>query len=213
MKGKTKLKIAALVSGSGRNLQSIIDSIEAGELDAEVAVVIASRDAIPALDRAKRYGIVSHIVSRKAHSGDISTMGIAISEILRPYQIDLILLCGYLSFLSPELVQEYQGRIMNIHPSLLPAFGGQGAYGMNVHKAVIEHGVKVSGCTVFFVDAGEDTGQIILQRAIPVNENDTAQSLAQRVLAEEFIAYTDAVKLFAAGRLIIEGQKVRVSHE
>jgi len=202
------LRLAALVSGSGSNLQSVIDSIEHDSLDAEIVQVIASRAKIPAQERAARYGIPYTVISRNAYKADICRMSDAIVDLLEPLDIDLILLCGYLSFLGESVLARYHHRIMNIHPSLLPAFGGKGMYGTRVHEAVLAYGAKVSGCTVMFVDAGEDTGPIILQRAVPVHDDDTPITLAQRVMQAESCAYPDAVRLFASGRIRVDGCKV-----
>lgn len=203
------LSLAALVSGSGRNLQSIIDAIDRGELNAKVEVVISSRADAYALERARQCGIPTVVIPRREHR-DLNVFSQAILCALAPYKIDLIVLCGFLSFLSPELLERYRGRVMNIHPSLLPAFGGKGAFGHNVHQMVTDHGVKVSGCTVMFVDEGEDTGPIIVQRAVPVLEDDDAETLAARVMEAEGQAYPEAICLFGEGRLQIEGRRVRI---
>lgn len=206
----TKLRIAALVSGSGSNLQSILDAIRDGSLNAEIVQVIASRPGIAAEQRAASYQLPYCVVSRREHGGDTASMGRALEAILQPLAVDLILLCGYLSFLDEAFIRRYEGRIMNIHPSLLPAFGGKGAYGAKVHQAVLDYGAKISGCTVMFVDAGEDTGPIILQKAVPVCEGDTVETLASRVMEQEQLAYPEAVRLFAEHRLRMEGRTVRV---
>ena len=205
------LRLAALVSGSGSNLQSIIDSIERGNLDASVVSVIASRYNIPAEERAAKYGLYYSVVSRREYGDNTEAMSLRLAEILETKNVDLVLLCGFLSFLSRDFVSLYRGRIMNIHPSLLPAFGGKGAYGIKVHQAVLDYGAKISGCTVMFVDEGEDSGPIILQKAVEVREGDTAETLANRVMMAEHIAYPEAVSLFGMGRLQIEGRKVIIS--
>ncbi|MGE5653127.1 MAG: phosphoribosylglycinamide formyltransferase [Bacillota bacterium] len=204
------LRLAAFVSGSGRNLQSIIDAIQLGDLNARVELVLSSRSGVYALERAQGHGIPSVVVPRRRYPS-LDAYGQAIIDTLAPYSIDLIVLCGFLSFLSPTLVRRYQGSIMNIHPSLLPAFGGRGAYGHNVHQMALDHGVKVSGCTVMFVDEGEDTGPIIVQKAVPVMEDDSAASLGDRVMEAEWQTYPEAIRLFGEGRLKIEGRRVRIS--
>ena len=191
-------------------MQSIINAIEAGSLNAQIVQVIASRYDIPAAQRAARFQLPYQVVPRKEYGSDISAMSRAILQILEPLAIDLILLCGFLSFLGEELLEAFPEQIMNIHPSLLPAFGGKGAYGIRVHQAVLEHGVKLSGCTVFFVDKGEDTGQIILQKGVAVLEDDTPETLRLRVMAAEEEAYPEAVSLFAQRRLTVEGRRVRI---
>lgn len=206
------LKIAAFVSGSGRNLQSILDAIRDGQLDAEVSLVIASRPQIAAIERAERYQIPVLVIPRKQYGKDIAGFSQAIAQALQPYGVDLILLCGFLSFLSPEFCSSYKERILNIHPSLLPAFGGKGAYGANVHQMVLEYGAKISGCTVMFVDAGEDSGPIILQKSVPVLDMDTAETLEARVMQAEQAAYPEAVRLFGEGRLQVVGRRVLIEN-
>lgn len=205
-------RIAALVSGSGRNLQSLIDAIEAGQLDARIEVVIASRAGIPALERARRHGLTCEVVSRK-QAPSLEAFQAELQAALARYPVDLICLCGFLSFLSPDIVARYRGRVMNIHPSLLPAFSGKGFYGKNVHAEVLNYGCKVSGCTVMFVDEGEDTGPIILQEAVPVLDDDTPETLEARVMQAEYRLYPRAVALFGAGRLNLVGRRVRILPE
>jgi phosphoribosylglycinamide formyltransferase-1 len=132
------------------------------------------------------------------------------AKILRSYDVGLVVLAGFLKVLSPHFVNAFQGRIMNIHPSLIPAFCGEGYYGEKVHKAALDYGVKISGVTVHFVDEGADTGPIILQRAVPVMDDDTPESLAERVLQEEHKIYPEAIKLFAENRLKVVGRKVKI---
>lgn len=203
------LRLVALVSGSGRNLQSIIDAIDRGELEAEIAGVISSRRQAYAVERAKNHGLPVEVVHRKGFAS-VGEFLAALDEAINRFAPDLIVLCGFLSFLSEATVARYRHRIMNIHPSLLPAFGGKNYYGANVHEKVLEYGAKVTGCTVMFVDEGEDTGPIILQSAVPVLEDDTVESLQDRVLQEEYKLYPEAIRLFAAGRLRVEGRRVRL---
>ena len=207
------LKIAALASGSGSNLQSILDAIEDGTLNAEVSVVIASKPHIPVLDRAARYGIPVVVIARKQYKADIESFSFAIEKALEPYGVDVVVLCGFLSFLSERFCKLYEGRLFNIHPSLLPAFGGQGAYGIKVHRMVLAHGAKVSGCTVMFVDQGHDTGPIIVQKCVPVMEDDTEDTLAARVMEAERQAYPEAIRLFGEARLQIVDNRVRISRK
>jgi formyltetrahydrofolate-dependent phosphoribosylglycinamide formyltransferase len=203
------IRLAALDSGGGRNLQALIDAIESGRLDARLEVVIASRAKIEAVERARRHGIPVEVVSRKA-APSLDVFQANLLAALSRHQIDLIMLCGFLSFLSPDICSRYRGRIMNIHPSLLPAFGGQGHYGGNVHEEVLNHGCKVTGCTVMFVDEGQDSGPIILQEAVPVLDGDTPASLGARVMQAEYRLYPQAVALFAAGRLSLAGRRVHI---
>lgn len=204
-----KIRLAALVSGSGRNLQSIIDAITAGKLDATIEVVISSRRKAFALERAGKYGLTTEVVPRRDF-GTVDEFQAALLACLERHEVDLVVLCGFLSFLSPQIVERYRGKIMNIHPSLLPAFSGRNFYGANVHEKVLEYGAKITGCTVMFVDEGEDTGPIILQAAVPVLEDDTPEILQERVLGEEFRLYPEAIRLFGEGRLRIEGRRVYI---
>ena len=198
-----------LVSGGGSNLQSIIDNIKSGYLPAQVAVVISSKEGVYALERAKKHNIPSTAVCPK----DFDTKEAyedKLINLLKSYGVGLVILAGFIRVLSPYFVQAFQGKIMNIHPSLIPAFCGEGFYGQKVHKAVLDYGAKITGVTVHFVDEGADTGPIILQRAVPVKKDDTPEILAARVLQEEHRIYPEAIKLYAEGRLQINGRKVKI---
>jgi formyltetrahydrofolate-dependent phosphoribosylglycinamide formyltransferase len=201
------LRLAVLLSGSGTTLQNLLDAIEAGKLDAAIAVVVSSRLDAYGLERARRHGVDAVCLPRQAFH-DATTHGTELNRLLDQYRPELIALAGYLHLFrfSPS----YQGRVMNIHPSLMPAFCGKGFYGMRVHRAVLDYGVKLTGCTVHFADDRYDHGPIILQRAVPVLPHDTAESLAQRVAVAERQAYPEAVQLFVEGRLKIEGRRVHV---
>jgi phosphoribosylglycinamide formyltransferase-1 len=201
------LKLAVLVSGSGTTLQNLLDHIAANQLNAQIERVIASRPGLVGADRAMKAGLPTHTVDRKQYStcADFSTR---VFEIVDQSEVDLVVLAGWLCLL--ELPVRYHARAMNIHPALLPGFGGRGMYGRKVHEAVLAHGCKLSGCTVHFVDDAYDTGPIILQRACPVLDDDTPESLAHRLFEEEKIAYPQAIKLFHEGRLKIEGRRVRI---
>jgi phosphoribosylglycinamide formyltransferase-1 len=201
------VNLAVLLSGSGTTLQNLIDHIAAKKLDARIKLVIGSRDGLLGIERAMQAGIPSHIVDRKRFA-DVASLSQRVFELIDEARIDLVCLAGWLCLL--ELPQGYDGKIMNIHPALLPSFGGKGMYGAKVHQAVLDHGCKVSGCTVHFVDASYDSGPIIVQRTCPVLENDTPQTLAHRVFEEEKIAYPQAIQLFAQGRLNVEGRLVRI---
>jgi phosphoribosylglycinamide formyltransferase-1 len=207
-----KIRIGALVSGRGSNLQSIIDHCQAGKIDAEVAVVISNVEGAYALERAEAAGIATATFPRKAFDCR-EARDDAILETLQAHRVDLIVLAGYLGILSPRLIESYPWRIMNIHPSLLPAFAG--AHGLNVHEAALRKGVKVAGCTVQFITAEVDAGPIIVQRCVRVQEDDTPETLSARVLEQEHEAYPEAIQLFAEGRLRIEddGARVRVLPE
>ncbi len=202
-----KLRLGALLSGGGRTLLNIGRCIDAGELAAEVAIVIASRPC-KGLDRARDAGWRVELVPYK-QMPDTQTYSRKLTELLDAAQVDLIVQAGLLSLW--EIPPHYAGRVMNIHPALLPSFGGEGMYGHHVHEAVLAAGCKVSGCTVHFVTNEYDAGPIIVQRTVAVCESDTPDTLAARVFEAECIAYPEAIRLFAAGRLEIEGSIVRVS--
>lgn len=184
--------IAIFASGSGSDMQSVIDAVERGQIDGRVVAVVANKDGIFALERAKKHGIESRVFTL-AEYGDNVLRDKAISEYLRPKKIDLIVLAGYIAIVTPVLVDEYAGRIINIHPSLIPKHCGVGMYGLNVHKSVLASGDKVSGCTVHYVDYGADTGKIIEQRQVPVLEGDTPESLQARILQVEHVLLPEVV--------------------
>ena len=178
-------KISVLVSGGGTNLQAIIDKVQDGSLrNAEIVQVIASREGVYALERAANAGIKGKVVK------DTETL----LEELKAEGTDIIVLAGYMKVLEPAVIEEYRRRIVNIHPSLIPKYCGKGMYGKRVHQAVIEGGETVSGATVHFVDEGVDTGEIILQREVPVEPGDTADTLAARVLKTEHIILAEGVQ-------------------
>jgi formyltetrahydrofolate-dependent phosphoribosylglycinamide formyltransferase len=207
MTTNTPINLAILASGSGRTLGNFIDLIARSELHARISIVVASRPGLLALQRASDAKIPNFVVNKIDHP-NVASHSKMIFQLLDDAQVDLICLAGWLCLL--DIPPKYAGRIMNIHPALLPSFGGPGMYGHRVHDAVLAAGCKITGCTVHFVDATYDTGPIILQRSCPVFENDTPDTLAARVLEEEKIAYPQAVRLFAQNRLRIEGKVVRV---
>ena len=176
--------IAVFASGSGSDMQSVIDACESGQINGKVVAVIASRPGIFALERATKHNIPSKVFSVKEYGSPEAKDG-AIVEYLKPMGIDLIVLAGYLSIVSKPLLDVYEGRIINIHPSLIPRHCGKGMYGLHVHESVLASGDKVSGCTVHFVDSGTDTGKIIRQVTVPVEEGDTPETLQARVLVQE----------------------------
>ena len=201
------VKLAVLLSGSGTTLQNIIDNVERGDLDAEIRCAISSRADAYGLERARKHGITAIAVARKEYK-DSASFNEALWREIRSHNVDLIILAGFMSLL--EIPGEFANRIMNVHPALLPAFGGKGMYGHHVHEAVLETGVKVTGATVHFVDAQYDNGPIILQGAVPVEEDDTPDSLAERVQAKERELYPQAIQLFAEGRIHVESGRVRI---
>ncbi len=204
------VKIAALLSGGGRTLQNIIDHIKEGKLTAEVSVVIGSRPDAYGLERARKEGIETICVHYKEckKKGDIDGFSKAINEHLTKFEIDLIVMAGFMHLFNAD--QKWDGRIMNIHPALIPSFCGEGYYGHHVHEAVLEYGAKVSGCTVHFADNAYDHGPIILQSAVPVEDEDTPDTLAARVFVEECTLYPRAIQLFADGKLEIVDRRVRI---
>lgn len=198
------IRIAALISGRGSNLKAIIDSIAAGQIDGSIVAVVSSSPNAPGLAFARENGIPDLILARKPFS-DANIYGNAMAELIKPYCPDLVLTAGFMYLLKGHFLERYQGRIMNIHPTLLPAFPGA-----HPHRDVLRYGAKVSGCTVHFVDGGIDSGPVILQEAVPVLPDDNEDTLAARVLNVEHRLFPLAVSLFAQGRLQIEGRKVRI---
>lgn len=198
------LKIAVLISGSGSNLQAIIDNIESGNLNCSIEAVISDKKDVYGLERAKSNNIKTYIVDKKHYGVKIS------DEILKILvgKVDLIVLAGFLSILQGGIIEVFKNKIINIHPALIPSFCGDGMYGIKVHEKALEWGVKVSGCTVHFVDSGTDSGPIIIQRVVEVYSNDTAKDLQQRVLNEEHKALPLAIKYISEGIIKIQGRKV-----
>ena len=200
-------KIAVIASGGGSNLQSIIDNIENGFLNCTIEMVIGSKEGIYALERGKAKGIETFVVSRKDYGNDTSDK---ILELAKERNIDLIVLAGYLSILEGNILKEYKNKIINIHPSLIPSFCGEKMYGLNVHKAAIKKGVKVSGCTVHFVNDEVDGGEIIIQKAVPVYFEDTAEVLQKRILKEEHKILPLAIKYISEGKIEIKSGRVNI---
>jgi formyltetrahydrofolate-dependent phosphoribosylglycinamide formyltransferase len=201
------LRIAVLLSGEGTSFENLCERIDAGEVPAEVVLVIASNTKAGGLRRAERRGIRALAVPRRAFASN-AAFNDALHAELGNHEIDLVALLGFLSVF--ELRGKYDGRAINVHPALIPAFCGRGMYGHHVHEAVLAAGVKVSGATVHFADDHYDTGPIILQEAVPVHGDDTPESLAARVQEVERRLVPEAIRLFAAGRLAIDGRKVRI---
>lgn len=199
-----KQKLGVLCSGRGTDLQSIIDAIGRGEVNAEIAVVLADKPEAFALERAKKAGIKAVCVNRKQYDGREPFEKALIAK-LEEAGVTLVVLAGFMRILTPVFVHHFAGRIMNIHPALLPSFPGAHA-----HRDVLAYGVKVSGCTVHFVDEGTDSGPIILQAAVPVLAGDTEETLGARVLEQEHIIYPQAIQLYCEGRLQVDGRQVRI---
>jgi formyltetrahydrofolate-dependent phosphoribosylglycinamide formyltransferase len=201
------INLAVLISGGGKTLQNLIDKIDDKTLNAKIQIVISSSPDAYGLKRAKKNNIRATAV-KYSHYNSSEVFSNAIIKEIEKYPIDLIILAGFMHLL--RIPDKYSEKVMNIHPGLIPSFCGKGYYGHHVHKAVIESGIKVSGCTVHFVDNEYDHGPIIMQRTVPVYEDDTPDTLAQRVFKEECIAYPEAINLFAEGRLKIEGRRVKI---
>lgn len=200
-------KIAVLVSGSGSNLQSIIDSISSGYLkDVSIEYVISDRVDAFALKRAKNAGIKTLVIERNAYK---QTLSEEIYKVLKE-KVDLIVLAGFLSIIKGTLLEEFRNKIINIHPSLIPSFCGKGMYGLKVHEAALNYGVKVSGCTVHLVEEDTDAGAIILQRTVEVLSEDTKETLQKRILVEEHKALPDAIRLFSEYKVSVDGRHVIV---
>lgn len=199
------LRLAAMMSGGGRTVLNIADAIDRGELNASIELVIASRGDVAGVDRTRARGLKTIVLARRDFAAE-NDLHDAVTAALLDHRIDLVCLAGYL---KPVRVDEpFRWRMMNIHPALLPEFGGKGMYGDRVHEAVLAAGRTESGCTVHFVDEHYDRGPIILQRTCPVLRGDTAHTLAARVFEEECIAYPAAIRLFGEGRLRVEGNRV-----
>ena len=199
------LKTAVLVSGGGTNLQAILDAVDAGEItNAEISVVISNNPGAYALERARAKGVEAVCISPKGF-GTREQFHQALLDKLRSEGVDLIVLAGFLVVIPEMLVRAYPNRIINVHPSLIPSFCGTGYYGLKVHEVALARGVKVTGATVHFVDAGTDTGPIILQKAVEIREGDTPQILQRRVMEQaEWVILPKAIDLIANGRVTVE---------
>jgi phosphoribosylglycinamide formyltransferase-1 len=201
------IRLAVCVSGEGRTLQNLIDHVRARRLNAQIVQVVAGRPRIGAIARAEAAAIPLALANRNAKSR--AEFSASVFDPIRHNRADLVILAGFLSLLN--IPPEYKGRVLNVHPSLIPAFCGEGYYGSRVHKAALEYGVKVSGCTVHFADDAYDTGPIVIQRVVPVLEDDTAETLAARVFQEECRALPEAIAMYADGRLRFDGRRVRIA--
>ena len=204
------LRIAVLLSGSGTSLENLLEHIDTGRVDAEVVVVVSSKEKAFGLERARRRGIPAIAVPRRSHP-DAKEFNDRLHEALAPYDVELVALLGFLSLF--ELRGRYEGRTINVHPALIPAFCGTGFYGRRVHEAVLASGVKLTGATVHLSDDAYDRGPILLQEAVPVLEDDTVLTLSERVQAVERRLVPRAVQLFAEGRIRIEGRRARILPE
>ena len=209
-----KKKIAVLVSGGGTNLQALIDAEKRGELgNGTITLVIASKPDVYALTRAENNGIASKVLARKAYDS-IAAYSKALADTMEEAGIDLVVLAGFLTIIDEQVYERFPNRILNVHPALIPSFCGKGYYGLRVHEAALEKGVKVSGATVHIVTPECDAGPIVLQKAVEVKENDTPESLQKRIMEEaEWKLLPEAVKLFCDGRITVENNRVYIKGE
>ena len=213
MNGKMT-KIAVLVSGGGTNLQALIDSEERGELgNGKISLVLASKPGVYALERAANHGIASMVLARKDYDS-IAAYSKALADALEEAGADLVVLAGFLTIIDEQVYERFPNRILNVHPALIPSFCGKGFYGLHVHEAALEKGVKVSGATVHIVTPECDAGPIVLQKAVEVRENDTPETLQRRIMEEaEWKILPEAVKLFCEGRITVAENKVYIKGE
>ena len=204
-------KIAVLVSGGGTNLQALIDAEARGELGAgKISLVLASKPGVYALERAANAGIEGIVLARKDYSS-ADEYTAALCDTLARYGIDLIVLAGFMIILGEQIYKQYQNRILNVHPALIPSFCGKGFYGLHVHEAALEKGVRVSGATVHFVTPECDAGPIVLQKAVEVKQDDTPETLQRRIMEEaEWKILPEAVRLFCDGKIEVKGNKVYI---
>ncbi len=202
IKEKMMINIGVLASGRGTNLQAIIEAIEDGKIEGEIKMVMSDHPDAFALKRAQQYLIDTRYIDFKEFKNR-EDYDKEIIKTLKEKKIDLVVLAGYMRILSPYFIRTYQNKIMNIHPALLPSFPG-----LHAQKQAVEYGAKISGCTVHFVDEGIDSGPIILQKAVEVSDDDTEESLAEKILKEEHQIYPQAIQLFCEGRLVIKGRRV-----
>ncbi len=197
-----RLRLAVLASGRGSNFTALCQAIDGGQLDAEIVLVISDKKAAPVLDRARERSIDHYHIDLQDHIDKAAYEGEIIKK-LQAYDVQLVVLAGYMRLVGKELLQAYPWKIINIHPALLPAFPG-----LNAHQQAVDYGVRVSGCTVHFVDDGIDSGPIIMQRAVGVLPEDDAETLAARILVQEHQIYAEALQLFATGKVYLQNRKV-----
>ncbi|MEK7371978.1 MAG: phosphoribosylglycinamide formyltransferase [candidate division NC10 bacterium] len=207
MSDAPRLRVGVLASGRGSNLRAILSGVEARRIRAEVVVVLSDRSGAGALDIARDHGVEALVLDPTLPPGR-EGYDKALIALLEERRVGLVCLAGYMRILSPVFVRHFEGRLLNIHPALLPAFPG-----LHAQRQALEHGVRIAGATVHFVDEGVDTGPIVLQAAVPVRQDDTEASLSDRILAEEHRIYPEAIRLFAEGRLRLEDRRVRILEE
>ncbi len=204
-----QVKIGVLLSGSGSNLQSLIDNIESGTINGRIEVVISNKKDAYGLERARQHSIDAVFVNQREYA-DIEAYNDAVIDELKKHNVELVILAGYLKILSARFIETYKNKIINIHPSLIPSFCGMGFYGIKVHEAAINYGVKLSGATVHFVDENTDTGPIIIQESVKVDFEDTAESLQQKILKIEHRILPLAIKYYCDGSIELIGRKVKL---
>jgi len=207
MSDAPRLRVGVLASGRGSNLRAILSGVAAGRIRAEVVVVLSDRSGAGALDIARDHGVEALVLDPTPHPGR-EGYDRALIALLEERRVGLVCLAGYMRILGPVFVRHFEGRLLNIHPALLPAFPG-----LHAQRQALEHGVRIAGATVHFVDEGVDTGPIVLQAAVPVRQDDTEATLSDRILAEEHRIYPEAIRLFAEGRLRLEDRRVRILEE
>lgn len=200
-----KLPIGVLISGGGSNLQAIIDACEAGRLNAQIKIVVTNNPSSYGLERCHKHSIPIKVITKEAFSNK-DDYDKELIKTLKEHDVNLVVLAGFMRILTPALINAFPMRIMNIHPSLLPAFPG-----LDVQKKALEHGVRFAGCTVHFVDSGVDTGPIIIQAVVPVIGDDTVETLSHRILEQEHRIYPQAIQLYAEGRLSVHGRLVLIA--
>lgn len=203
-------RIAILASGSGSNFEAVVQACEAGTINGDVVLLIYDRKDAYVRVRAENHGIEATYLNKFQFGKDMRKMDEAMLSLLRQHNIDLVVLAGYLSQVGDATVTAYENRIINTHPALIPSFCGMGMHGGHVHRAVVDYGVKISGCTMHFVDKSMDTGPVILQAAVPVCYEDTPDDVAARVLVEEHKLLPEAVRLFCDDRLVVHGRRVEI---
>ena len=201
------VKLGVLASGRGTNLQSIIDHIKLGELEADIKIVISDKREAGALKKARKEKISHQFIDPKEYNTD-KEFEKQIVKTLKRCQVELVVMAGFMRIMSPYFIDHFRNRVMNIHPSLLPSFPG-----LNAHEQALEYGVKVSGCTVHFADEGMDSGPIILQKTVPVNSDDTVETLSDRILEKEHIIYPEAIRLYEEGKIEVVDKKVRIKKD
>lgn len=203
-------RIAVLASGSGSNFEALVVSCEDGSINGDVVLLIYDRRAAFVRQRAENHGIEAVYLNKFQFDKDEKALDLAMLELLKAHDIDLVVLAGYLSKIGEKTVENYENRIMNTHPALIPSFCGMGMHGEYVHRAVVDYGVRLTGCTIHFADKDMDTGAIILQTAVPVSYQDSPEDVAARVLAEEHKLLPEAVRLFCDDKLAVHGRRVEI---